>query len=137
MIRRFSILSAFMFSAFLAPTFSQTTMATLGGTITDATGVSLAGVSVEARNNQTGIVRIVVSNHSGVYQFVALQTGIYRMTAALPGFKTLTYGAVVLGLGQQARLNFTLQLGSSSEVVEIISPAETVLNRCGPPRAGD
>ena len=93
-------------------TFAQTSNATLGGTVSDATGALIPGVTITATNTATGIVTTVISNEAGAYQFASLQTGTYTVTAELPGFQTQTYNNVALGVSQQVRLNFTLQVGS-------------------------
>jgi hypothetical protein len=54
---------------------SQSTSATVGGTVQDSTGAFIPGVTVTATNNGTGIVTTVVSNEAGAYQFASLQTG--------------------------------------------------------------
>ncbi|PYS33134.1 MAG: hypothetical protein DMG14_32455, partial [Acidobacteria bacterium] len=71
-------------------TLAQTSNATLGGIISDATGALIPGVTITATNAQTGIVTTVVSNESGAYQFASLQTGTYKVSAELPGFRTQT-----------------------------------------------
>src|SRR5580765_4796401 len=86
--------------------FAQTSNATLGGTVSDATGALIPGVTITATNTQTGIVTTVVSNETGAYQFASLQTGTYKVSAELPGFQTQAYNNVVLGVSQQVRLNF-------------------------------
>src|SRR5947208_2698003 len=68
--------------------FSQSTYATLGGTVQDVSGAFIPGVSITATNTGTGIVNTVVSNDAGAYQFASLQTGTYTVTAELPGFQT-------------------------------------------------
>jgi len=67
-------------------TFSQTSNATLGGTVSDATGALIPGVAITATNTGTGIVTNVLTNEAGAYQFASLQTGTYTVSAALPGF---------------------------------------------------
>ena len=57
------------------PVFAQTSNATLGGTVSDATGALIPGVSVTATNVATGIVTTVLTNEAGAYQFASLQTG--------------------------------------------------------------
>src|ERR1041384_3176996 len=91
--------------------FTQTSNATLGGTVSDASGALIPGVSITATNTQTGIVTTVISNETGAYQFASLQTGTYKVTAELTVFQTQTYNNVVLGVSQQVRLNFALQVG--------------------------
>src|SRR6266481_3743183 len=107
--------------------FAQTSNATLGGTVSDATGALIPGVSITVTNTQTGIVSTTVSNEAGAYQFPSLQTGNYRARAELPGFQTQTYNEVVLGVSQQVRLNFTLQVGSVATALEVTVAADTLL----------
>src|SRR5437867_1088762 len=107
--------------------FSQTSNATLGGIVSDTTNALIPGVTITASNTQTGIVTTVVSNESGAYQFASLQTGTYKVSAELPGFRTQAYSDVELGVSQQVRLNFTLQVGSVAQSVEVTVAADTLL----------
>src|SRR5438094_1378354 len=111
----------------LASAFAQTNYATLGWTIGDSSGALIPGVTITAKNIDTGIVTTVVSNETGAYQFAALQPGKYRVSAELPGFRTSTYDEVVLGLTQQVRLNFALQVGAQAEAVEVTAAADTLI----------
>ena len=99
--------------------FSQTSNAALGGTVADASGAFIPGVSVTALNTGTGIVTATVSNEAGTYQFPSLQPGTYKVSAELPGFQTQAYSNVALGGAQQVRLNFTLQVGGVTQAVEV------------------
>src|SRR5439155_2013758 len=90
--------------------FGQSVNATVGGTVADATGALIPGVTVTATNTGTGIASTTVSNESGAYSFPSLQPGAYKVHAELPGFQTQTYTDVQLGGSQQVRLNFTLQV---------------------------
>src|SRR5712671_7155906 len=85
--------------------FAQTSNATVGGTVADASGALLPGVTITATNIATGIVNTVVSNEAGAYQFASLQTGTYKISAELPGFQTQTYENVTLGISQHPRPN--------------------------------
>jgi hypothetical protein len=106
---------------------AQTSNATLGGTVSDTTRALIPGVTITATNTQTGVIATAVSNEAGAYQFASLQTGIYKVSAELPGFQIQTYNNVVLGLGQQVRLNFTLQVGSVAQAVEVTVAADTLI----------
>jgi hypothetical protein len=107
--------------------FAQSSNASLGGTVTDATGALIPGVTVNATNAGTGIVSTLLTNEEGAYQFPALQPGAYTVSAALPGFQTYTYSGVTLGISQQVRLNFTLQLSSVAQQVEVTVAADTLI----------
>src|SRR3989441_6445601 len=126
-MKRLFIAGVLLWSVLVANTFAQTTNATLGGTVSDATRALIPGVSITAVNTQTGIVTSVVTNEAGAYQFASLQTGIYKVTAELPGFQTQTYSEVTLGVSQQVRLNFTLQVGGVAQAVEVTVAADTFL----------
>jgi len=112
---------------FFSNAFAQTTNATLGGTVSDASRALIPGVTITATNTQTGIVNTVITNETGAYQFASLQTGIYKVTAELAGFQTQTYNDVTLGVAQQVRLNFTLQVGTQTQTVEVNVAADTLI----------
>jgi hypothetical protein len=61
---------------------------TLRGTITDAQGAVVPGVSVVVRNQATGAERTTVSDSSGAYVAASLPPGPYRVEAQLQGFQT-------------------------------------------------
>ena len=109
-------------------TFSQTSNATLGGTVSDASGALIPGATITATNTGTGIVSTALSNEAGAYQFASLQTGTYSVSAELPGFQTQTRSGIALGVSQQVRLNFTLQVGAVAQAVEVSVAADTL--RC-------
>src|SRR5688572_28218521 len=106
---------------------AQTTNATLGGTVTDATKALIPGVTITATNTQTGIVSSGITNESGSYNFPSLQSGTYRVSAALPGFQTQTYTDVVLGVSQQVRLNFSLEVGAQVQTVDVNVSPDTLI----------
>src|SRR5678809_439157 len=55
--------------------------ATLGGTAIDSSGALVPGVTITARNVNTGVSLTVITNESGSYQCASLQPGPYRVTA--------------------------------------------------------
>src|SRR5882672_11428102 len=116
-----------IFLVLSALAFAQTSNATLGGTISDASGALIPGVTITATNTGTGIVTTVLSNEAGAYQFASLQTGTYNVTAELPGFQPQTRSAVALGVSQQVRINFTLQVGAVAQAVEVSIAADTLI----------
>jgi hypothetical protein len=119
--------AALLLSAVLTSAFAQTTNATLGGTVSDASGALIPGVTITATNTATGIVTTLLSNEAGAYQFASLQTGTYKVSAELSGFQTQSYNNFTLGVSQQARLNFTLQVGGVAQTVEVTVAADTLL----------
>ena len=115
-----------LYVAALNSAFAQVN-AVLSGTVADASGALIPGVEVTAKNVNTGIIDTRLSNESGNFVFPSLQPGTYTLSAALSGFQTATYNNVVLGQGQQVRLNFTLQVAAAAQNVEVTIAADTVL----------
>src|SRR5678816_1539969 len=109
------------------PAFTQSGVARISGTIDDATGGVLPGVTVTATSNATGIVTTVLSNEAGAYNFASLMPGLYKVSAQFPAFQTRTYSDVQLGNDQQIRLNFTLSLSSVGTSVEVNVAVDTLL----------
>jgi len=117
-----------VFSALSLNAFSQSTNATVGGTVQDAMGAFIPGVTITATNTATGIVTTVISNEAGAYQFASLQPGTYDIKADLAGFQPEVAKGFQLGGAQQARLNFTLQVGAAAgTTVEVAVAADTLL----------
>lgn len=107
--------------------FTQVINATLSGTISDASGALIPGVEITARHTGTGVASTVVTNESGTYRFASLQPGPYQVSASLPGFQPQTF-QVTLGTSQQIRQNFTLQVGTVAQAVEVSVAADQLLS---------
>src|SRR4029079_12139369 len=109
------------------PSFSQSTFATVSGTVDDGTGAFIPGVTITATNKATGIVTTALSNETGAYNFPSLQPGTYTVNAQLSGFQTSTYTDVQLGNRDQVRLNFKLKVASVNTSVEVSVAVDTLL----------
>lgn len=107
--------------------FSQSSNASLGGTVADASGAVIPGVKVTATNTGTGVINTAVSNTSGIYSFPSLPPGNYRVAAEQRGFQVQTYTDVQLGNAAQVRLNFMLQVSGISHEIEVSVAAERMI----------
>src|SRR5882672_2009419 len=108
------------------PVFAQVN-AVLSGTVSDASGALIPGVEVTAKNINTGITDTRLTNETGNFVFPSLQPGTYTLSSSLAGFQNATYNNVVLGQGQQVRLNFTLQVAAAAQNVEVLIAADTLI----------
>src|SRR5579871_2316703 len=126
-MKTFLVLGGILCLFVCAAAFGQTANATLGGSVADSTGALLPGVTITATNTATGIVNTEVTNEAGVYQFRSLQPGTYRVTAELPGFQTQSAAALKLDFSEQARFNFTMQVGTVSTSVDVNVAAESLI----------
>ena len=109
------------------PAFSQSSNATLSGTVSDAGKALISGVSITAANTATGIVLTAVTNETGTYNIPSLLPGVYTVRAELAGFQTRTFTEVRLGNAAQVRLNFTLDVATLNTTVEVTASADRLL----------
>lgn len=114
-------------AAFSGYAFAQTFNASLGGTVTDTSGAIVVKATITATGVETGVATKATTNTSGAYEFPSLQAGDYRVTAQMDGFKEFVYEKVTLDVGAQVRLNFVLEVGSSTTSVSVTASAESPL----------
>jgi hypothetical protein len=101
------------------PGISQAQSATIGGTVTDATGGPIAAVDVTARNTETNVPRSVQTNENGLYRLVELAPGQYDLTFEKAGFQLAKFSAVLVTVGQSLTLDTRLEVGTLSSTVEV------------------
>jgi TonB family protein len=87
----------------------KSTFAEVSGRVVDPSRNLLPGVTMTFTDPVTGRLSVLITNATGEYRIATLVPGTYRLSAELPGFKTVTYNSVPLAPSQQVRLNFTLQ----------------------------
>src|SRR5262245_47269839 len=63
------------------PSFSQSTYATVSGTVEDPSKALIPGVTMKAVNTATGVSTTVLTNESGTYSFASLLPGLYKVSA--------------------------------------------------------
>ena len=100
-------------------TSAQTITAAVSGVVKDSTGGVLPGVTVTFTHLQTARQVTALTDQDGRYQSVPLQLGDYRIDAALQGFKSAARTGVALTLDETARVDFTLEVGALTEVIEV------------------
>src|SRR3984893_9455630 len=105
---------------------AQTVGATVSGTVVDPTGAVIPGVKIVLQNVSTGSVMNAATNGVGVFTAPNLPAGVYDITASAQGFSTLVRKAITLTVGQELVLNLNLQIGNTSQQIEVTTEAPTV-----------
>ena len=82
---RFVLICIFLMSAMLV---GQTFRGTILGTVTDPSGLLVAGATVKVRNVATGLERTTTTTGDGSYAIPELPIGTYTVTISQPGFQT-------------------------------------------------
>ena len=104
-----------------APLAAQTTSTEVLGTVTDPTGAVVPGAKVTLLRIQTGEQRAAVTDASGNYSFPLIEIGDYTVSVEMQGFKTQTKTGVHVEYQQKARVNVALEVGATSERVEVLA----------------
>ena len=111
------VIATLLFASAMTPHLAaQETTGTIEGVVKDSGGAILPGVTVEA-TGPSGAVN-AVTNERGEYRFPRLPSGRYTVKATLPSFRD-AQATVDLTVGSTQRAEFTLQLASVSETVEV------------------
>jgi hypothetical protein len=93
--------------------------AQIQGRVSDPSGALIAKAMVRVVDQQTGIERKTATNDSGQYTLPGLTPSLYQIFVQAAGFSTAGSSAITLNVGQIAVLDFTLHVGSGSEVVTV------------------
>jgi hypothetical protein len=112
----------FLAGMFACAAWAQT--ASIQGIVRDNSGAVFPGAAVRATNTATGINYDTTTNDAGFYIVPALNPGIYRVTASAEGFAPQERPEVRLEVGLTARVDFTLNVGSVAEVIEVSAAAQ-------------
>lgn len=91
------------------------------GTMTDAGGAVIPAASVSLVNEGTGDVRRTSTDDSGLYQFLSLTPGIYRLEAEAPGFKRFVRGGIAVEVNRALQIDISMEVGAVSEHVEVVA----------------
>ncbi|HZB88354.1 MAG TPA: TonB-dependent receptor [Terracidiphilus sp.] len=108
------------------PSLGQATTGQILGQVTDATGATVAGVTITATDENKGVTFTGVSNSAGDYTVLSVPPGVYSVAASAAGFAEQKYNHAQLVIDQHMSLNFHLKVGSVSASV-VVSDAPPVL----------
>jgi hypothetical protein len=112
------------------PTWAQGSV-TIFGTVADASGSIVPGVTVTATNTQTALTRAVVSDANGTYTIGQLPPGVYTVKAELSGFKIFLLERVQTQVDENRRVNIVMELGQLAESVTVTGERAQVDTRSG------
>jgi hypothetical protein len=98
---------------------AQTVGAGLQGTVTDPSGRAIPGAAVEILHVETGEVRRHVTDTGGRWQEPVLTSGEYDVKAVAPGFQSMLRRGVHLTVGQDAVVDFQLEIGKNETVISV------------------
>src|SRR5580704_5120779 len=116
--RRFLLLPL-LWSLRVLPLAASDPTGTITGTVTDATGGVVPKARVTVSNRATNAAREALTNDDGDFTVALLPPGHYRVAVEKEGFRRAILTDVGLDVEQTARVDFTLQVGRSTEEVTV------------------
>ena len=123
-----AFVSALLLVASLEQAWAQGSTATVVGTVNDTSGAAIPGASVDVKNTGTGAVRKTVTDERGRFRVVDLLIGEYEVQASHPGFQTILRKGILLTVGSDPVVDFSLPVGQAQETVTVqgeVSQIET------------
>ena len=118
-------LSIGLFASTSLPLFGQSTYGSIAGAVTDTSGATITDAKVTLTNLGTQEKRTESSGSDGLFTFVNLFAGQYRVDVEKQGFKHFVRTPVTVDVQQSVHIDAALQVGEVSQVVEVT--AETPL----------
>jgi hypothetical protein len=109
----FFALGAFTFAT------AQVNKSNMSGVVRDSSGAVVARAEVRLTNTGTGVVRSEVSDDTGLYRFLLVDLGAYRLDVSASGFKKFSRDGIQLQAGETITSDVTLELGELTESVTV------------------
>ena len=121
-----SVVGFLALSGFLAlvgssvPASAQILYGSVVGIVKDSTGSVLPGATVTIVNTETNLTREAVTNADGAYSIINVQPGPYDLKVSLTGFRDVARRNVPVTIGDIARFDVAMEVGSVTESVLVI-----------------
>src|SRR5947199_7848955 len=119
------VLSAFV----LLPSqmMGQGLFGTISGVVTDSSGGMVPDATVKVTNINTNVTITVKTNGTGAYSATSLNPGVYKVEAEAKGFKTAVVNNILLEVNANPKVDLTLPVGLTNEVVEVTAANTPIL----------
>jgi len=117
------IFSALVVGSFAAGGLAQTVDTAILGIVTDSAQAGVPGATVVISQPAKGLSRTVNTSPGGLYELRYLVPGEYQVEVQANGFRAERRTGIQIQIGQQARIDFLLQVGTVQQTVEVTSSA--------------
>src|SRR6201986_4282138 len=124
LLHRFAIL--FLLFSLTSIARTQTVDTTILGNVSDSSGAAIPGATVTVVSPSTGITKTTVTNAQGEFEVQYLTPGSYDVTLQASGFAKQTRSGIVIQIGQQQKVDFSLSISAQQESV-VVQGGQTLL----------
>lgn len=98
---------------------AQSNQGRILGAVRDQSGGSIAGATVTVTDTLKGVSRTLTTDEAGEYAAPNLDPSTYRVRVEFKGFKTFDRQGLVIGVGQEAKVDVTMQTGEQNQTVTV------------------
>ncbi len=98
---------------------AQSNQGRILGTVRDASGGTIAGATVTVTDTLKGVTRTLTTDEAGEYAAPNLDPSTYRIRVEYKGFKTYDRQGLDMGVGQEAKIDVTMQTGEQNQTVTV------------------
>jgi hypothetical protein len=105
---------------------AQAGRGSINGLVTDPTGAIIPGAKVTLLNHATGVTSHSVTTSGGLFTFISLNPGVYKVTASMKDFQGAAQDNVRVSVDQASTVNLALSVGSVNEVVTVTESTSLV-----------
>jgi hypothetical protein len=105
---------------------AQTFRGAINGTVSDPSDAVVAGASVKATNNATGVALNTVTTSDGQFSFQDLPLGSYKIAVIASGFQPINVDNVSVTAGSVYTLPVKLTMGHQTTAIEVSAAAVIV-----------
>src|SRR5579863_6729672 len=117
-------LCTFLFVLFLCRTaLAQQYTGSVTGVVSDPSGATIPGAQLRLIDEEKGFSFTAKSDSAGRYVIRQVPPGTYKLSVEAQGFRSETQSGITLDVSQNLTVNFALQLGTTSQTVEITAQA--------------
>src|ERR1700730_280228 len=117
-------LTILFFALLFGPAYSHAQgLGSMAGRVLDPNGAPVASARVLAMQEGTGFSRTATADADGLYVLPSLEPATYVISVDAPGFSTSKQSGIVLLADQTLTVNINMKVGSTTEVVTVISNA--------------
>jgi hypothetical protein len=121
------MVAAFCLTAFVQPAAAQDVFGRISGTVTDTQGAVIPDATITITNEQRQLSRTLKTDANGFYVADDLPVGLYTVGAtAQHGFKAFKRTGNDLTAGARLTVDMKLEVGATTDVVEVNAAGETV-----------
>ncbi len=121
LLRRLVVVSVTL----VVPAVGYAQEAAVTGTVTDASMAVMPGVTIKAVHVASGNTYEALTDQRGAYR-LALRVGVFKITAHIAGFVTVTREGVELLVGQTTTINIQMTTGGVAESLTVTAQAPLI-----------